>query len=118
MLAYCKQPEDEVHLSAGNNGQEIEITVQAEVLISLVAKPGTGYSWSVAQTDSNKLDQVGESVFTEESEQLGAPAQQVFRFKPKTAGSVQLKLIYHRAWEKAVAPADSFEVKLNIINRR
>ncbi len=114
MFGYCDQKKEEVHLEVSDSGKEVKIAVEAEVSLSLDANPGTGYSWSVAQIDSVKLSQVGEPVFKAASKQLGAPTQQIFRFKTKAEGTVLLKLIYHRAWEKAVAPADTFEVTLHI----
>jgi len=114
MFGHCDQKKDEVHLDAGDSGQEVKIAVETEVQLSLDANPGTGYRWSVTQIDSSKLSPVGEPVFKTVSEQLGGPAQQILRFKPKAAGTVILKLIYHRPWEKAVAPADTFEVTLHI----
>ncbi len=116
MFAQCDQPKDRVQLGPENSGQEVEIPIQVDIEISLVANPGTGYSWSVEQTDSAKLIQIGESTFEAGSEQLGAPGQQIFHLRPKSAGTVRLKLIYHRPWEKVGVPADSFEVTLHIID--
>jgi predicted secreted protein len=94
----------------------VDISVQAEVEISLVTNPGIGYSWSVAEIDSAKLHQVDKSAFKAKSDQHGDLGQQIFRFRPITAGSVMLKLIYQRPWEKAVDPADTFEVTLHVID--
>jgi predicted secreted protein len=41
---------------------------------------------------------------------MGAGGQLIFRFVPCEVGSVHLKLVYRRPWEKEIPPTKVFEV--------
>ena len=72
--------------------------------------PTTGYLWEVAANDSAMLKQKGEIVFVADNNRKGAGDQLIFRFVPCGVGSVRLKLVYRRPWEKEIPPIKVFEV--------
>jgi inhibitor of cysteine peptidase len=107
--------EDIVTVTDKDNGREIGIGTGGTLILRLEAEPGTGYSWQVVQIDRDLLKAQGEPVFEEpEREQPGGTQHQVFRFTAQAPGLAVLKLEYRRTWEKGVAPAKTFSVKLNI----
>lgn len=80
--------------------------------IALAGNPTTGYSWEHAANDSTVLDQIGEPEYKTDSNLVGAGGQFTFRFCAVVTGQAMIRLIYHRPWEKEVAPLKTFEVTI------
>jgi inhibitor of cysteine peptidase len=98
----------------GNNGQ-LRVAKGGTLVIRLEAIPGTGYGWQVVKSDAELLKPVGTPVFEQsEKDLVGAPEQQVFRFKAQAAGSVEVELHYVRPWEKDVPPAKIYRITVRI----
>jgi inhibitor of cysteine peptidase len=107
--------EDTVTVTDKDNGREVSLAKGATLILRLEARPGTGYAWRVAQNDPDYLKAQGESVFEQpENEKPGDIEHQVFRFTAQASGSSALKLEYARGWEKGVAPAKTYSIKVNI----
>jgi len=103
----------EVHLTAADNGSEIELEKGDVLVITLEANPTTGYTWDVVKPlDEQVMRQVGKIEFKPESDLIGAGGVQVIQFKIVNAGRVALKLVYHRPWETDVEPPKSFAVQV------
>ncbi len=101
-----------IKLTANDNGRSIELQVGQVLAFTLDANPSTGYSWEMTKIDQKILQQIGEAEFTPDSTLPGAGGQQVFRFKAVSAGQTALNLIYHRTWEKDVAPLQTFSLQV------
>ena len=114
MLSICSTPQKKLNLASEQNGQEFEISIQADIKISLKSNPTTGYTWTIQSNDSAIIRQVGKPSFKAESKKLGSSGIQTFNFKSIASGKTKLKLIYHRPWEKETAPLDSYLVVFNI----
>jgi len=93
-----------------DHGRDFTIYVGEEFSIRLQGNPTTGYLWGVAANDSAVLKQKGEIVFVADNDRMGAGGQSIFRFVPSEVGSVRLKLVYRRPWEKGIPPTKVFEV--------
>ena len=93
-----------------DHGHDFTICVGEEFSIRLPGNPTTGYLWEVAANDSAMLKQKGEIVFVADNNRKGAGDQLIFRFVPRGVGSVRLKLVYRRPWEKEIPPTKVFEV--------
>ncbi len=93
-----------------DHGHDFTICVGEEFSIRLPGNPTTGYLWGVAANDSAVLKQKGEIVFVADNDLMGAGGQSIFRFVPSEVGSVRLKLVYRRPWEKGIPPTKVFEV--------
>lgn len=115
MIGNCNSPSELLNIEKSNNDQEFELNVQSEIVISLDSNPTTGYTWRVSNQDTNFLKLIGDSTLQAESKLLGAPTKQVFRFLTIAPGNTELNLVYHREWEKNIAPLDTFKVIFNII---
>jgi len=112
----CKTPQGIIYLRNENNRQQIKLSQNQEMVISLKANPSTGYAWTISNIDANIIKQLQESEFKPDSEKIGSPGKQTFRFRVIAPGQTELRLIYHRSWEKGVAPIDTFVVHANVSN--
>ena len=101
-----------IKLTANDNGRSIELQVGQVLAFTLNANPSTGYSWEMTKLDQKILQQLGEAEFTPDSALPGAGGKQIFRFKAVSAGQTALTLIYHRSWEKDVAPLKTFSLQV------
>jgi inhibitor of cysteine peptidase len=98
-------------LHASDDGEQIELQKGETLAVSLEGNPTTGYTWEVVEVDEQVLRQIGEPAFTPESEAVGAPGEQVLRFRAAGEGRTTLRLVYHRPWEEA-EPERTFSVEV------
>jgi inhibitor of cysteine peptidase len=82
--------------------------------IVLVGNPTTGYIWEEASRMSPVLKQYKRMEFVPQSKLIGAGGKSTFYYKAAARGSTQLKLVYHRPWEKKVPPLRIFAVKVTV----
>jgi inhibitor of cysteine peptidase len=112
LMVYGPCPR-EVHLTAADNGREIDLKKGDVLVITLKGNPTTGYTWDVVEPlDAQILQQVGEIEFKPESDLLGAGGVQIIRFEIVNTGRTALKLVYHRPWEKDVEPLETFAIQV------
>ena len=114
--SHAQEPA-EVRLSAVDEGHRVGLAESQELIIELDGNPTTGYGWELQRADERVLRQIGEIEFQPESSLLGAPGKQVLRFEAVGAGETDLELVYHRPWEKGVAPLDTFSVRVEGVGR-
>jgi inhibitor of cysteine peptidase len=88
-------------IRASDDGDEIELRKGRTLAVSLAGNPSTGYTWEAVELDETVLRQIGEASFKPESNDLGAPGEQIIRFRAVGEGSTTLRLVYHRPWEDA-----------------
>jgi inhibitor of cysteine peptidase len=101
-------------LEAKDNGSQIQLEKGQTLAISLEGNPSTGYTWEMVESEGSILRQVGEIEFKAESDLVGAPGTQTLRFETVEAGQMDLKLVYHRAWEEGVQPLETFTVQVTV----
>ncbi len=114
VIAGCRTPDGILYLDEKSNGSQVEVVQNEEFLIVLDANPTTGYTWSVQTTDSPTIQQIQDVEFKPQSERLGAPGKQIFKFRATSVGEIELNLIYHRPWEKDVSPTSVFSVIVKV----
>lgn len=101
-------------LEAKDNGRQIELEKGQTLAISLEGNPSTGYTWEMVESEDSILRQVGEIEFEAESDLVGAPGTQTLRFEAVESGQTELKLVYHRPWEKDVEPLETFTLQVTV----
>lgn len=111
LMAFSCAQSDGHKLQASDDGGRVELDQGQIVSVSLEGNPSTGYTWEVAEIDEQVLRQIGEPVFTSESQNLGSPGAQVLRFRAVGEGQTTLRLVYHRPWEEA-EPERTFSVEV------
>lgn len=114
IIVGCKTPDELLYLKNDNNGQLIKLSQNEEFVISLNANPTAGFTWKISEIDSSIVTQIQEVEFKPTSEKLGSPGDQIFRFRAISLGQTEIKLVYHRPWEKQVAPLDTFFVTAEV----
>jgi C1A family cysteine protease/predicted secreted protein len=121
----------EVRLSAQDDSRQIELHEGQVLVISLESNPSTGYLWEVEEADDRILRQTGKieyeqcpepiegpqlphypSSILHSTRLLGAPSKQILRFEAVAAGQTDLRLVYHRPWEKDIKPARTFSLQV------
>ena len=100
-------------MTAKDDGSTIIVTKSQVLAVTLESNPTTGYSWEVNECDQSILRQVGDAVFSPESDLAGSPGVETLRFKAVGTGTTQLSLVYHRPWEKK-APLDAFACEVAV----
>jgi inhibitor of cysteine peptidase len=101
-------------LHESDSGQILELRVNDTFLILLDSNPSTGYSWNVEYIDLAVLEQVGEPLFTPDSNLPGSGGTTMFAFQTIAVGQTLLRLIYHRTWEEDTPPLKTFEITITI----
>lgn len=107
--AAAQQDRAAMQLSSADNGRAVQMAPGQTVSIKLPAQPGTGYSWTVVQSQALTLIQ---NEFTGESVPGGRQLQ-VLTFRADAPGANSLVLAYRRPWERG-ADAGRFAVTLNV----
>jgi inhibitor of cysteine peptidase len=88
----------------------IKMNVGDNLEIALEGNPTTGYVWEKVEGDNTILFPQGDYEYTPAKPLVGSGGKFVFNFLAAAAGKTKLRIIYHRTFEKNVAPAKSFEV--------
>ena len=113
LATACSPQQQEVKVTIDDAGREMQLKKGQPLVITLEGNPTTGYSWEVAEPlDEQVLRQAGEPEFKTESEALGAGGVQILRFEAVNAGTITLKLVYHRPWEKDVEPLETYSIQV------
>lgn len=101
-------------ISEPDNGRDIVLSKDEELILRLPGNPTTGFQWEIVPVQPDLLKETGEPGFVPESPLIGAGGQITFRFIPCGTGHTRLKLIYHRPWEKQKPPLREFEISVTI----
>jgi predicted secreted protein len=108
-------PSHNMTLTEKDNGTQVQVSNGDIVTLRLEAIPGTGYSWQIAENKPDLLKPLGKPEYEEsKSKLIGGVEHQIFRFKAVSPGTVILKLLYFREWEKGKAPEKSYQVTVEI----
>jgi inhibitor of cysteine peptidase len=104
----------EVKVDADDNGKSVDLKVGQVLVLSLESNPTTGYAWEPVDFEGGVLQQEGDWEFKPASDAVGASGVQTFRLKATEAGSMELKLLHHRPWEKDEEPLDTFTLQVTV----
>ena len=85
------------------------------LVVRLRSNPSTGYAWRVSSGARGVLLLVGCVYVAPEDGLLGAPGTAVLRFRARGTGKTVLRLAYTRSWEKGVAPARTFTLRVTVV---
>jgi inhibitor of cysteine peptidase len=99
------------------NGRQIELTKGQTFNVTLETNPSTGYSWEVVELNNSILHKIGEAEsepYSTTENMVGIPIMHTFQFEVINTGQTTLKIVYHRIWEKDVAPEKTFSINLTV----
>ena len=107
LMAGCGSPQ--VKVTSADNGHQLNASVGERIVVTLAGNPTTGYTWEAKDLDAGMLQQIGSADFKSANPGLvGAGGTLTLTFKALKPGTTNLTLVYHRPWETAVAPLQSF----------
>jgi inhibitor of cysteine peptidase len=87
-----------VELTAEDNGSTQQLSVDAELVITLDSNVTTGFAWKLTtEPDPAVVDLVGSEYLAPETELVGAGGQEVWTFRATGEGSTNLTLTYERS---------------------
>jgi inhibitor of cysteine peptidase len=113
-LVAVEQP---AQFAADADGNTITLKVGERFDVTLAGNPSTGFSWEVIQGLGGVIEQVGKPDYRSSSSDknvVGAPGTLTFHFRAAAKGSADLKLVYHRSWEKDTPPAKTFHLTAEV----
>jgi inhibitor of cysteine peptidase len=108
-------PEKVITLEADDAGSTIEIKPGIKFKVILAGNPTTGYAWETVDLDTAILQQIGEAEFDKDSDLVGSGGILILTFEAVGTGQTDLKLVYHRPWEKDEDPADTYEITIKVL---
>jgi len=110
----CAAQAPEVMIEQSAAGSTVALRREQRLTVRLQGNPTTGFVWERAPATESILAQRGDPEFTPDSGNLGAGGVYSFTFQATRCGSEPLTLIYHRRFEKDVAPVRTFEVTVEV----
>ncbi len=108
--------ENQIRLSEEQNGSRIELQRGDTLEIALAGNPTTGYLWTIQPFDPGMIIQEGAPRYRSDRPIPGSGGTFLFRFKALGTGSIDLRLIYHRTFEKETPPIRTFSVNVVVKN--
>lgn len=95
------------------NGAQRAVHRGDRLVVRLPSNPATGFAWTVETSARPVLVLTSRSfVPPPDGGRVGAPGTSVLRFRVAAAGRRTLRLAYVRSWERGVAPADTFTLRV------
>lgn len=93
------------------SNETVHISVGDKVTVRLAGNPTTGYLWEPDFAATNVLRQMGSAEFEPDADpagMVGVGGMCTLTFKAIEPGTVSARIIYHRPFERGVAPAKTF----------
>jgi len=93
----------------------IESKVGKNVQVKLVSNPTTGYSWKIESISPKDIVRsIGSRYEPSEKELTGSGGVEVWTFRAVKKGSVQVRFVYQRPWEKGIPPIEVRTIKIKV----
>ena len=100
----------EITVDQGAAGSTVSLRQGQRLAVFLPGNPTTGFLWELEPGTEPVLVLQGEPHFAPAGTALGSGGVYRFTFQAVRPGSVPVRIIYRRPFEKNAAPARSFEV--------
>ena len=85
-------------------------------MIRMPGTAGTGFTWQLASPVCDVLPLAfSQQLETSQDGRVGGPSEWVFTFTAGAPGSCPLTFVYHRPWERGVAPAETRSITVEVI---
>lgn len=101
-----------ISITAGDAGKTVTMNMGQTLDVTLDGNVTTGYNWIMQSMDPAILKQVGDPLYTPESNQMGAPGKIGLTFQPVKTGQANMVLNYMRPLEKNTGPSKTFQVTI------
>lgn len=94
-----------------DRGRTVPVAVSDRVVLSLPENPTTGVRWIIPESDA--VDLLADDNLPGGAG-IGAAGLRVLTLRLKRPGKILLRLLRHRAWERADTADESFEVEFDV----
>jgi inhibitor of cysteine peptidase len=95
---------------------EVQARVGQPVMFRLPGTAGTGYTWQLASGICPFLPLAfSQQLESSKDGRVGGPSEWVFTFTAEAPGTCAIAFIYHRPWERDVAPAETRTVTVTVV---
>ena len=99
------------------NGSQRRLERGDRLVVRLASNASTGYAWQIRSGVGGVLVLVARTyVPASDGSRLGAPGTAVLRLRAAACGRTVLRLAYVRSWEKDVAPARTFGLRVTVVS--
>ncbi len=86
-------------------GVPIRVSPGKEFSILLVSNPSTGFGWKMTlPVDQQTVKFLGAGYVAPQKAMMGAPGEEVYKFKSQVLGETKADFVYVRPWETKTAP--------------
>lgn len=86
-------------------GVPIKVRPGEEFSIVLVSNPTTGFLWEMALPAKQRTVKfLGSEYIAPQEKMMGAPGEEIYKFKAMTQGETKADFVYKRPWETVTAP--------------
>lgn len=103
-----------IQVSEVDNNSSVTLNLGDELVVRLQSNASTGYSWQIDYNNSQLLRLTKSSYEKPNSNLMGAPGNQVFRFRAVGAGGEGLKLSYKRPGQGRWQSGETFVILVTI----
>jgi len=103
-----------VRLTEADAGSSKELHLGDTLEVTLPGNPTTGFQWEIKSVDADILQSIGEQHFEPSNNAVGSGGMVTLSFEAIALGQTKLELIYHRPFEKNVAPSQTFVVTVTV----
>jgi len=114
LCGVCPAFGQTMQLVGSDSGRTINMKIGDCLNIILDGNPTTGYIWEESSRTTPVLTQYKRMEFVPQSKLIGAGGKCTFYYKAVARGGTELKLVYHRPWEKKVPPLRVFDIKVTV----
>jgi inhibitor of cysteine peptidase len=102
-------------LTKENDGQQLSVSVEDKIKVTLPESPTSGYLWSVTQLDTEVIIKMGEKFVEPKSlNKIGAGGKREFAFQALKPAATDITLTCKRPWESGEEPSSTFKVTVLI----
>lgn len=101
-----------LRVSENDQGRQVSLQQGETLEIDLAENPTTGYRWHIVADGKPACQPAGDSF--EAGKGTGQSGQRRLQFRAVHDGTCDIALAYRRSWEKDVAPAKSFKLKVRV----
>ena len=104
-----------VNANDADNGRTIEVLRFRTLKLSLESNPTTGYSWQLISPADRKVLRLYYSKYRARAAKLvGSGGREEWKFRAMAPGTVVIKALYARPWERSAPPAKIFTLTIRV----
>jgi inhibitor of cysteine peptidase len=101
-------------ITEADANRDLVLAVGQKLVLKLQSNPSTGYSWSLAESETPVLVSLGKPTYQARGALPGSGGVETWTLRAAKIGFETLKLEYRRPWEKQVPPAKTLLFRVTV----